>query len=72
MTRQTVWLAVVFLAAGAQAAGETTWPRLVDLEGQEHRPLQAAEVRAVVFLTDMAECPIVNSYATASNRRRAD
>jgi len=72
MTRQTVWLAVVFLAAGAQAAGETTWPRLVDLEGQEHRPLQEAEVRAVVFITVMADCPIVNSYAPEYNRLRED
>ncbi len=69
MVRQAVWLAAVFLAAvGTQAADEMTWPRLVDLEGQEHRPLQEPELQAVVFITVMADCPIVNSYAPEYNR----
>lgn len=71
MLRQAVWLAVLGLAVtAAQAAGETTWPRLVDLEGQEHRPLQQPDIRAVVFITAMADCPIVNSYAPEYNRLR--
>ena len=72
MVRQAVWLAVVFLAAAAQAAGEAAWPRLVDLEGQEHRPLQEADLRAAVFITVMADCPIVNSYAPEYNRLREE
>lgn len=78
MVRHTAWLAAMVLAAAmvsaarAQAAGEATWPRLVDLEGQEHQPLQQPEVRAVVFITVMADCPIVNSYAPEYNRLREE
>jgi peroxiredoxin len=72
MVRRTVWLAAIVFAAGAKAAGETAWPPLVDIQGQEHQPLQEKDLRAVVLITVIADCPIVNSYAPEYNRLRAD
>jgi peroxiredoxin len=73
LAQRTLWLSALILAAAwATAADETAWPPLVDIQGHRHHPLQEPDIRALVMITVMADCPIVNSYAPEYNRLMED
>lgn len=52
--------------AGSSLAAES--PKLADLHGKFHEPLQPATRKATVILFTLPDCPIANAYAPELNR----
>jgi len=50
------------------SAEQRTEPRLVDVHGQEQRPFEESDARAIVLVFMIHDCPIANSYIPALNR----
>jgi hypothetical protein len=80
-TKRLVWLsavtALISIALGCGQHAPTAANvdsalaqdgRLVDLDGSIHRPFVARNVRAVVLVFIVTDCPIANSYAPELNR----
>jgi len=54
--------------AGFVSAEKRREPRLVDVHGQEQRPFEEPDARAIVLVFMIHDCPIANSYIPALNR----
>jgi hypothetical protein len=44
------------------------WPTITDIDGHRHQPFEQPDVKAVVMVFVLADCPIANSYVPKLNR----